>query len=152
MDGIFGRDNFRNEIIWHYNNSLKHRINHFSRLHDVILCYTKTENFIYKPQFDKNWNASTTQKHRLKKGFEIRKGELIIYDYDKFKKNGIVKESDYKKVRKNANASQPPIGNVWEIPIINPMSKERLGYPTQKPMALLDRIIEASCPEQWYSI
>lgn len=37
--------------------------------------------------------------------------------------------------------------DVWEIPIINAMSKERLGYPTQKPIALLERIIKASCPQ-----
>ena len=39
------------------------------------------------------------------------------------------------------------VGDVWDIPIINPVSTERLGYPTQKPEALLERIIKASSNE-----
>ena len=45
------------------------------------------------------------------------------------------------------NVSQPPIGDVWSIPTLNSMAKERTGYPTQKPLALLDRIIRASSDE-----
>ena len=100
MDAIFGVANFRNEIIWTYGlgGSSPKR---FSRKHDVILFYTKSERYTFnKPQ-----TPATSQK---------LKGRM-----------------------KGAT-------DVWNIPSLNNMAKERTGYPTQKPVALYERIIEAS--------
>ena len=142
MDAIFKPQNFRNEIVWGYNNRLQRGGKTFGRLHDTILYYTKTESRTWNEVFDHDWTPSPTQARRIEKGYEERKGALIIYDEDKFKASGI-DESSYAKVYRS-NAGQPPIGDLWSIPILNPMAKERNGYPTQKPVALYKRIIEAS--------
>ena len=100
MDVIFGRDFFRNEVIWHYGlGGSSH--NYYSRKHDVILFYTKDSEYY----FDKPQVPATSNR---------MKGEM-----------------------KGAT-------DVWDIPSINNMAKERLGYPTQKPLDLLLRIVEAS--------
>ena len=142
IDGIFGRENFRNEIVWAYNNRLQRSSTGFASLHDVILVYRKTDNVVSNPIYDENWEPSNTQRRRIEKGYEERKGALIIYDEDKFQKSGI-DEHSYSKVYRS-KVSMPPIGDVWNIPILNPMANERTGYPTQKPVALAERIIKAS--------
>ena len=142
MDAVFGHKNFRNEIVWFYNNRLARKASNFSRLHDTLLVCGKTKNTKHNLVYDENWTPSNTQQRRLDRGFEVRKGDLIIYDEDKFQESGL-DEGNFKHVYRS-QASQPPIGDVWSIPILNPMAKERTGYPTQKPLALLDRIIKAS--------
>ena len=142
MDAVFGKAQFRNEVVWYYDNRLSRKSGQFSRLHDIIILYGKTGNIKHNLIYDENWKPSPTQARRLKKGYEFRKGDLIIYDEDKFARSGI-DENEYARVYRS-KASQPPIGDVWSIPILNPMAKERVGYPTQKPLALLDRIIKAS--------
>ena len=142
LDGVFGKDNFRNEIVWHYNNRLQRSANGFASLHDTLLVYGKTESVVANPIYDEDWQPSGTQAARLRRGYETRKGALLIYDEAKFQASGI-DESAYKKVYRT-RASQPPIGDVWNIPILNPVAKERTGYPTQKPIALAERIIQAS--------
>ena len=100
IDAVFGVDNFRNEIIWAYGlgGSSPRR---YSRKHDVILFYTKSDRYTFnKPQ-------TPAKSQRLK-------GRL-----------------------KGAT-------DVWDIPSLNNMAKERTGFPTQKPLALYERIIEAS--------
>ncbi len=143
MDSIFGRGNFRNEVVWSYGNRLMRGGKQFPRMYDSILAFSRGGKYTFNPQLDKNWSPSNTQKRRLKKGWETRKGDLIVYDQEKLKVSGI-DISQFKKVYWNATAKQPPIGNVWNIPILNPMAKERVGYPTQKPKLLLNRIIKAS--------
>ena len=142
MDAVFEKTNFRNELIWYYDNRLARKATNFSRLHDTVLCYGKTKDTKHNLVYDDNWTPSKTQQRRLERGYEIRKGDLIIYNEDKFSKSNL-NENDFKQVYRS-KASQPPIGDVWTIPILNPMAKERTGYPTQKPLALLDRVIKAS--------
>ena len=117
MDGIFGHDNFRNEIVWTYRTGGVSK-KWFPRKHDIILTYGK--------------NNKNTYHNPLK--------ETILYDKPFFTDS-----------ESNENGKFPVdvyIRDVWEDvrPIIN-VSKDRLGYPTQKPTALLDRIIKSSCPE-----
>ncbi len=142
MDIIFGEKNFRNEIVWCYENRLQRKAKTFSSLHDIVYLYTKSNNFIFNQIENKSWKPSNTQERRLKKGYEIRKGVLIVYNNEKFETSSINIEN-YKKVS-YSKASHPPVGDFWNIPILNPMAKERMGYPTQKPLALLERIIKAS--------
>jgi len=144
MDTIFGHENFRNEIVWHYTNRLMQARNRFAKMHDYLLLYSKSSSFTYNPQYDKNWQPSNTQKRRLSAGWEIRKGVLIVYDDEKFQKVDTEK-LQYDSIQ-YSSASQPPVGSVWNLPILNPMAKERrdVGYATQKPLALMDRIIKAS--------
>ena len=142
MDAVFGAKSFRNEIVWHYDNRLQRAAGGFAGLHDLLLVYAKSNRVISNPIYDENWQPSNTQRRRLSRGFEVRKGDLIIYDETKFQASGI-DESSYNRVYRSS-ANRPPIGDVWAVPILNPMAKERTGYPTQKPLALYERIIKAS--------
>lgn len=104
MDGIFGKKNFRNEIIWKYGLGGSSR-RFWSRKHDVLLFYTKSGAW----HFDKPFEPATSNRMA---------GEM----------KGMT--------------------DVWDIPTINNMAKERTGYPTQKPLELYKRIIKASSQEE----
>ena len=135
MDGIFGKKNFVNEIVWHYNTGGKGK-SHFLRKHDIILWYSKGANYIF------NWKECSTPRAKgtahLKNGKD-ENGREYYEDYSP-RKSG-------KKYRWYLDQGTVPM-DVWiDIQALNPMAKERLGYPTQKPLALLDRIIKASCPD-----
>ncbi len=144
MDTIFGISNFRNEIVWHYSNRLQRKAKPFAKLHDIILVYSKTTTFTSTPVLDDQWKPSNTQTRRLKTGFETRKGVLLVYN-EKVYEEAVAKFPNLPV--QIAQAKQPPIGDVWVIPILNPAAKERTGYATQKPLALLRRIIAASSNE-----
>lgn len=130
IDAIFcakGGD-FRNEIIWHYRRWTG-RANKFQGLHDVIFFYTRTNQYTFNVQYIDYTEGSRGRKeqgilHRFKRGEE----PILV-------SNGTV---DEKGVRDN---------DVWQIPFIAPSAKERLGYPTQKPEELLEKIIKASSNE-----
>ena len=130
IDAIFvpnGGD-FHNEIVWHYRRWTG-KANKFQKLHDVIFFYSKTDNYVFNPLYTAYTDGSVGRKmqgvlHRFKAGEE----PVLVSD----------KNVDEKGVREN---------DVWTIPFIAPSAKERLGYPTQKPEALLERIISASSNE-----
>lgn len=118
MDEIFGADNFVNEIIWHYKSggSTKRR---FSRKHDNILVYSKSKKYRFFPLEEKSYNRDF-KPYRFK-GVEEFRDEIGWYTMVNMK-------------------------DVWEIDMVGRTSKERTGYATQKPEALLERVIE-SCTE-----
>ena len=116
MDVIFGRNHFINEIIWHYSNASRGK-RRFAKAHDVILWYSKGDHYVFN-------------KDDVLVPFESGMTEW------RYKSGG--------------QAGKPmPKGNmpddVIKMPSLNAMAKERTGYPTQKPLALLERIIKASC-------
>ena len=118
MDTIFGMANFRNDIIWSYRSGGVSK-NWFARKHDVILFYTKSSKNVHTFHVQKERSYSTNAPPGFK---------------------GIEKYQD-EHGRWYTMASAR---DVWDINIIGRTSKERLGYPTQKPLALLERIIKAS--------
>ena len=120
MDGIFGKDRFRNEIIWSYRTGGVSK-NYFARKHDVLFYYSGGS--MFNMQTEKAYTKSKNRKPGL---VNYGAGQAMFYEDD----NGI-----YNLVS---------MRDVWEIPYLNSQAKERLGYPTQKPLALLDRIIKAS--------
>jgi DNA modification methylase len=127
LDVIFGKEHFRNEIIWCYRKwSISQK--QFVRNHDVILFYTKSEkntfNTLYIPVSEGTMKRWKGQKQQAVFEDGVRKAASI-----------------------NEEAAHTPMPDWWQISIINPASKERLGYPTQKPEALLERIIQASSNE-----
>ena len=124
MDSIFGKANFRNEIIWRYRTSSGRPAKHFIRNTDSILFYTKTSASIFN-HLREPWPESTLRKWQT--------DEVGIYRMNAGKKYYI-------------NPEGKRIDNVWEI-TLSSRSKERTGYPTQKPLALLRRIIQASSNE-----
>ena len=117
LDEIFSRKNFQNEIVWWYSWGV-HIARRWNRKHDIILFYSKNYKRLF---FDGN---------RVRVPY--RKGSMMTTD---------------KKWNKSYNEAGKLPEDVFDIPTINAMSKERLGYPTQKPIALLERIITASSNE-----
>ena len=119
LDRIFGEKNFRNELVWHYQTGGASR-KWFSKKHDVILFYTKTAKYQFYPEAVPALRTDKAMKRaRNPKGARISAGKSEKLPMD-----------------------------VWaDIQVLNPMATERLGYPTQKPLALLERIIEASSNE-----
>lgn len=123
MDAIFGKQSFCNEIIWHYRRWTG-KSKRFQRLHDVLLFYSKTTENTFNVQYDSYTEKSLARKQHYHT--RIKNDDVYVTSIDK------------KGVR---------AGDVWQIPVLNSQSKERVGYPTQKPLKLLRRIISASCPE-----
>ena len=122
MDAIFGKKNFRNEIIWHYQTSSGKPQKHFIKNTDTILFYSKAvRKNIFVVQKEP-WPESTLRKWQ--------KDDKGIYRTNNGKRYYI--DPDGKM-----------IDNVWEM-TLSSRSQERTGYPTQKPLALYERIIAAS--------
>lgn len=117
LDEVFGAANFRNEIVWHYTGGGRSKTN-FSRKHDLLLLYAKNKKRIF--------NADAIRLPYKKSSGYFR--------------GGIVAKSG-KKYLPNPLGTLPD--DVWDIPIINPLARERLDYPTQKPEALLERLLKA---------
>ena len=121
MDAIFGRENFRNEIVWCYRGGGVPRRN-FARKHDVILRYSKGGSYTFNPQYSEYSDASKVL-------VESRGGTSI---------DG--RERDLER-----GAHMP---DWWsDINSLQTWSPERTGYPTQKPVRLLERIIRSSSNE-----
>ena len=118
LDGIFGKTNFRNEIVWCYaSGGVSQRW--FGKKHDTILFYSKSRDYCFNPQYRPYSQGTmerglTQYKKRLNEKYELRK--------------------------------EGAIQNDWWVdvtPLLSPTQKERSGYPTQKPLALYERIIAA---------
>ena len=149
MDVIFGTDNFKNEIIWDYGKVSNATSKRFLRGHDVILFYTKNRDALYNRLFDSE--LSKRKQQLIKAGYntKIMNGEKYLYVYNKDVvdtkiKNGQLDIKQFDIVRNVDITRGNAITDVWDIKHLNSMAKERTGYPTQKPLALLDRIIQAS--------
>jgi len=117
MDEIFNSDNLRNEIIWYYKTGGVSK-EWFARKHDTIFFYTKSSKYLFKPQKEKSY---LTHKY----GFS----------------NIQISEDD------QGYYTLVGMRDVWNIAALRGNQPETVGYPTQKPEALLERIIEASSSE-----
>jgi len=117
MDGIFGKKNFLNEIIWCYKSGGASPHRYFSRKHDTILMYTRSDRYTFNPQKEKSYNRDL-KPYRFA-GVQEYQDEVGWYT--------LVGMKDY-----------------WLIDMVGRTSAERTGYPTQKPLALYERIIKAS--------
>lgn len=124
-DDLFGYNNFRNEIIWHYRRWTG-RAKKFQRLHDTILFYTKSDDYTFNEILIPYTEGSVERKLG---------GVLHRFKDD---------EEPFLVSNKSLQSKGVPANDVFIIPFVAPSAKERLGYPTQKPLALLDRIIKAS--------
>ena len=116
LDAVFGKQNFRNEMVWYYENASRGK-KQWARSHDSILYFS-----------------------REKTGWHFNR-EAVLQPY----KSGM---TAWRYAQKGL---EPPSGktpdDVIILPSLNTMDQERTGYPTQKPVALAERIIKASCPE-----
>ena len=122
-DEIFGSKNFRNEIIWCYRGAGTPKKD-FARRHDNILRYSKTKDYIFNVDDVRGEYAKAT-KERFKHHIgNIRQGK------------------DFGLQTLHEKGKHPD--DWWEIQPISPSSRDRIGYPTQKPEKLLEKIILAS--------
>ena len=128
MDAVFGVGRFMNEIVWHYRRWTG-RAKRFQRLHDTILFYSRTQECL----FNELYTDYTP-------GSKARKEQGVLHRF----KSG---DSPYLVSDGEVNAKGVPENDVWQIPFVAPSAKERVGYPTQKPIKLLERIIKASSSE-----
>ncbi len=129
MDEIFGEDRFINEITWYYYNKMAPKSNCFPRTSDIILYYSKSNQYIFNTQYEQR----EEKKKQLIRKFVNGKA-INVRD-----ENGNVMYQDSYEKR---------IDDVWKIPMLQPADKnEPVGYATQKPEALLERIIKASSYE-----
>lgn len=145
LDCIFGEENFRNEIVWNYA-KWSNVSNAFQANHDLIMFYSKAK----ETKFNRLYKISDDKRKKLAKGYQINVAngvrQLIYYDPRKVKEVNAARY-DVLVDRTSANPGSP-MPDVWtDINILNSQAKERTGYPTQKPLALLDRVINASSNE-----
>jgi len=126
MDAIFGKRRLVNEVIWCFRQGGRSK-RAFARKHHTIFYYTKSELWTFN-----NEAPAVRVPYHGTGGYQTSGKGVTHKDTDKTYKPS-------------------PLGKVaedwWDIPAIPPMSKERLSYPTQKPQALLERIIQASSNE-----
>lgn len=145
-DIIFGMKNFRNEIVWWYFNKFSNRANSFIKNHDIIFFYSKSDNYIYNKIEKIDYEITKSAERNLKSGYHIKSNDKKLIVYDKEKSINKIKECAEKgfKIKYQDNKISKYEDDVWNIMQIPSQSNERLGYPTQKPEALLERIIKAS--------
>ena len=127
MDKVFGRENFQSEIIWSYkrwSNAKKGLLNG----HQVIFFYSKTQDFKFNTLYTDY--SATTNLDQILQDRERDENGKSVYKRDE---NG--------KVILGKEKKGVPLSDVWEIPYLNPKAKERTGYPTQKPVLLLNQIL-----------
>lgn len=121
LDAVFGCNKFRNEIVWCYRQGGRSN-KMFGRKHDIIFFYSKSKKFIY------TFNGDDVRIPYHGTGGYQTSGKGVTH------KNG-------KTYKPNPKGKIPE--DWWDIPALTPLSKERVGYPTQKPLLLLERIISA---------
>jgi len=154
LDEVFGKELFLNEILWRRRtNTVKAISKKFSINTDTIFIYTKVkENYLFNIQYGEYPSEYLSRfKYKDERG-KYRWQVMATYSQDRLKKL-----QNENKVRFSKNAKYPefkqytwelkgrPIENIWDdINMINAMGDERLGYATQKPEALLERILKAS--------
>jgi DNA modification methylase len=126
MDAVFGPSHFENEIIWYYRGGGVSKTR-FGRRHDSLLFYSKGKKWTFNVDEVRD-PYSPESLERLKYKAKSFRGDKT---YDTYEPNPLGKHPD----------------DVWEMQPVMPSAKQRLGYPTQKPERLLERIIKASSSE-----
>ncbi len=134
LDEIFGPDCFASEVVWRYRR-WPARTPNFQKVHDVLLRYVRDANA--KPRFTQLYEPlapSTLATWGTKK-------QRAMYD-----------TTGRRRCSSSTADASPgvPLGDVWDIGIVAPVARERTGYPTQKPEALLSRLVESlTLPGDW---
>ena len=149
LDDIFGKGNFRNEIIWYYGGPSSVTVT-YPRKHDTILFYSKTPTYFFNQQ---KGALPPYLYERARKDSDGRLwvdqnlGKLTDETIRKMKSEGRIFETRTGGLRRKQYLDEmegSQIDDVWDIPIINSQANESVNYPTQKPEDLLERIIKSS--------
>jgi adenine-specific DNA-methyltransferase len=133
LDDIFGKQNFRNEVIWSYFGFKRSTSRKFPQKHDTIYSYYKNEDYYWKTQYKPH------SPEYLKRFKPDETGRLCRADVNPT--GGGTRKIYLDQVEGDI------VDSVWDdLPPVNPVAKERVDYATQKPEKLIERIIESSCP------
>jgi site-specific DNA-methyltransferase (adenine-specific) len=133
LDEVFGSDNFRSEIIWHYrrwSNSQRGLL----PAHQTILYYTQSDDYTFNEMWTEYSLATNIDQILQRRSRDDSNKSVYARD-------------DEGNVIPNGAKRGVPLSDVWDIPFLNPKAKERIGYPTQKPLRLLERIISLATNE-----
>ena len=167
LDEIFGKNNFRNELIWSYSGWRRSDNQQFSRKHDTIYYYSKSAKWKYSVVSD-SWIEGRSIADL--KSLEVASDEIgdfivensakiylttLLKDYIANRKQSIKSDehgqfvwadgrNTVKRYLKDVMVEGKAIDDVWNLRALTTSSTERLGYDTQKPEALIERIIQAS--------
>ena len=126
MDAIFGKQNFRNEIVWCYTGPGSPKMRQFNRKHDTLFWYSKGDIWVFNPD-----SVRVPHKKPIGAGGTSAK-------WQKSTSENLAEKYQKGKIPETWWAAFSPVGRI---------KTERIGYPTQKPLSLLDRIIKASSNE-----
>lgn len=151
MDAVFGRDMFQNEVVWCYREAINAR-KRWNRKHDILLFYSKSGSWTFNAdQVLEPHSESTIRKYRRRdaKGRYRLMGRGIAGSPIRSKRDVSPKweETNPELVYRQYLRAGTYAVDYWNIDAINQNAKERTGYPTQKPLPLLRRIIKASSNE-----
>lgn len=135
LDEILGIENFRSEIVWVYRRWSNNRRG-LLNAHQTIFWYSKTPTFHFNTLYEAY--SETTNLDQILQRRERSSNGKAVYARD-----------DSGEVILNGPKKGVPLSDVWEIPYLNPKAKERTGYPTQKPILLLEQMIKLTTrPEE----
>jgi adenine-specific DNA-methyltransferase len=137
MDEVFGKECFRNEVIWSYFGFKRSTAKKFPQKHDVLFSFTKSPNYFWRTQYKPH------NPEYLKRFKPDETGRLCRSDVNPT--GGGSRKIYLDEVEGDI------VDSVWDdLPPVNPVANERVDYSTQKPEKLLDRIIQSSCPENGF--
>ena len=141
LDDIFGKENFKNEIVWQYSGWNKKLKSSFEKRHDTIFFYSLGKDSFKFNSFFEQWKSEEEYiKRRKQKAFTDDDGRrYVLSDAGNGKR--------VKRYLDEAMKDGVVVDDVWNLDKLNNSAKENIGYATQKPEALLERIIKASSNE-----
>jgi adenine-specific DNA-methyltransferase len=153
MDEVFGRLALLNDLVWHYRTFQGQTHAYFAKKHDNLLLFRKGTEYTYHEIFDtevddtidyKRWNAYLDEDYCITgANMPVQDSRFVRY-LNKWKaKNGRNPGPDDIVFEVRGQ----PVDSVWDMKGLDPKSSEKVGYPTQKPGAFLERIIKASSNE-----
>lgn len=138
LDDILGKEKFRNEIVWQYSGWNKKLKSSFEKRHDVILFYSFDDEGLRFNSFFEQWESEEEYiKRRKQKPYTDENGRRYVMS-DAGNGNRVRRYLD------EAMKEGVVVDDVWNLDKLNNSAKENVGYATQKPEALLERIIKAS--------
>ncbi len=131
-DEVFGAENFLNEIVWYYYNKFQGNVKRFASNHDVVFWYRKGGSYRFNPQLEKRAEGKVKQ---------------LVRQWDR-EKAAIVNAKGANGKVMYRETDERTVDDVWRISMLQPADRtENCGYPTQKPEALLQRIVQAASCE-----
>ena len=145
MDAVFGQENFRNEVVWAYRGREMHLARKYNAKHDILLFYAHSSSTrLRMKDIATPYDRAERLKQLRRKVHLDDEGREWVWET----RGQAAGQEPYKRYVDDIVAQGRPVNDVWDtFPFLRGNHPERTGYPTQKPLALLERIIKASSNE-----